>query len=94
MRVALVLLMLPGRCRSARREGMNHALRIVLEVAIRRCRCFRQISRPRCVLAAHTMIPTEPDRRQDPVIEMDIECDQQGVEICIHTLGLTPFAYD
>ncbi|AIT62141.1 hypothetical protein CDOO_00890 [Corynebacterium doosanense CAU 212 = DSM 45436] len=45
-------------------------------------------------LATGVVVPGEADRGQDPVIEMDVKCDQEGVEVGIHTLGLTPSAND
>jgi hypothetical protein len=45
-------------------------------------------------LATRAVIPREADRGQDAVIEMDVECDQEGVEFGIHTQGLTPSACD
>ena len=45
-------------------------------------------------LTTRVMIAREPDRRQDPVIEMDVQCDQEGVEVSFHTQGLTPSASD
>ena len=44
--------------------------------------------------AAGVMIPGEADRGQDPVIEMDVKCDQEGVEVGFHTQVLTPSAKD
>jgi hypothetical protein len=40
------------------------------------------------------VIAGEADRGQDPVIEVDVECDQEGVEFSFHTPGLTPSACD
>ncbi len=44
--------------------------------------------------AVGSVVTGSADRGQDPVIEMDVKCDQEGVEVGIHTLGLTPSAND
>ena len=31
----------------------------------------------------------EADPRQDPIIEEDLKCGQEGVEFVVHTTGLT-----
>lgn len=45
-------------------------------------------------LATGMVIPGEADRGQDPVIEVDVKCDKEGVQFGIHTQGLTPSAHD
>ena len=40
------------------------------------------------------MIAWEGWRGQDLVVEIDVKCGQQGVEIGFHTQGLTPFVND
>lgn len=45
-------------------------------------------------LATGMVIPGEADRGQDPIIEMDVKCGQEGVQFGIHTQGLTPSACD
>lgn len=44
--------------------------------------------------AARVVISRKAERGEDAVIEMDVKCGQEGVEVCFHTLGLTPSAYD
>lgn len=43
-------------------------------------------------LAPWLMQAGEPQRGQDPVVEVDIECGQEGVEVLIHTRRLAPSA--
>lgn len=41
-------------------------------------------------LAAGVTIPRRAESGQDPVIEVDVKCGQEGVEVSFHTQGLTP----
>ncbi|GAB3805334.1 hypothetical protein GCM10028798_27000 [Humibacter antri] len=45
-------------------------------------------------LPARRMRSREADRRENPVIEVDIEWDKEGVEVGFHTQGLTPSVRD
>ena len=36
----------------------------------------------------------QTDPGQDPIIEEDVKCGQEGVEVIVHTKGLTPSAND
>jgi hypothetical protein len=36
----------------------------------------------------------KPQRGDDPIVKMDVKCGQEGVEVCFHTLGLTPSVLD
>jgi hypothetical protein len=40
------------------------------------------------------VITRKAERGQDPVVEMDVKCGQEGVEVGFHTQGLTPSAND
>ena len=44
--------------------------------------------------AAWVVITRKAERGQDPVVEMDVQCGQEGVEVGFHTQGLTPSAND
>ena len=44
--------------------------------------------------AARVMIPRKAERGQDPIIEMNVKCGQEGAQICLHTQGLTPSTFD
>ena len=45
-------------------------------------------------LTTGVMITRKAERGQDPIIEMDVQCGQEGVEVSFHTQGLTPSAND
>lgn len=45
-------------------------------------------------LAPPDMGSRQADNGQDPVIENDVKCGQEGVEVIVHTKGLTPSAND
>jgi hypothetical protein len=34
------------------------------------------------------------DRRQDPIVKMDVECGQEGIEVSLHPPNLTPSVND
>ena len=36
----------------------------------------------------------QADPGQDPIIQEDVKCGQEGVEFIVHTKGLTPSAND
>jgi hypothetical protein len=38
--------------------------------------------------------PGKPQRGEDPIVQMDAQCVQDGVWICLHEQGLTPSAFD
>ena len=40
--------------------------------------------------SARVVIPRKAERGEDAVIEMDVKCGQEGVEVGFHTQGLTP----
>ena len=44
--------------------------------------------------ATGVVITRKAERGQDPVVEMDVQCGQEGVEVGFHTQGLTPSAND
>ena len=44
--------------------------------------------------ATGVVLAGDSHRGQDPVIEMNVQCGQEGVEVSIHTRGLTPSAND
>jgi hypothetical protein len=44
--------------------------------------------------AARVMIPGKAQRGHDPIVEMDVKCGQEGVEVSFHTQGLTPSVTD
>jgi len=44
--------------------------------------------------AAADMGSGQADPGQDPIIEEDVQCGQEGVEVIVHTKGLTPSASD
>jgi hypothetical protein len=54
----------------------------------------QQLGIPETGLTASDMSPRHPDPGQDPVIEEDVKCGQEGVEFIVHTKGLTPSAND
>jgi hypothetical protein len=39
-------------------------------------------------------VTRKADRGHDPVIEMDVKCGQEGVEVSFHTQGLTPSVFE
>ena len=45
-------------------------------------------------LTTRVMITRKAERGQDPIVEMDVQCGQEGVEVSFHTQGLTPSADD
>ena len=45
-------------------------------------------------LTTRVMITRKAERGQDPIIEMDVQCGQEGVEVSFHTQGLTPSVND
>ena len=44
--------------------------------------------------ATGMMIPRKAERGQDPVVEMDVKCGQEGVEVSFHTQGSTSSVND
>jgi hypothetical protein len=44
--------------------------------------------------AARMTIPRKAESGQDPVVEMDVKCGQEGVEVGFRTQGLTPSVND
>ena len=44
--------------------------------------------------AAWVVITRKAERGQYPVVEMDVKCGQEGVEVGFHTQGLTPSVND
>jgi hypothetical protein len=40
---------------------------------------------------AGVVISGKAERGEDSVVEMDVQCGQEGVEVSFHTPGLTPF---
>ncbi len=45
-------------------------------------------------LTTRVMITRKAKRGQDPIVEMDVQCGQEGGEVSFHTQGLTPSAND
>ena len=43
---------------------------------------------------AADMCSGQADPGQDPIIEEDVKCGQEGVEVIVHTKGLTPSTND
>ena len=43
---------------------------------------------------ARAALSGEPQREDDPVVEMDVQCGPEGVQLCLHQQGLPPSAFD
>jgi|GEM_PF-5024169 len=40
-------------------------------------------------LTTGVVSPGKAERGHDPIVEMNVQCGQEGVQICLHTKGLT-----
>ena len=67
------------------------SLRVELEQMLRNDEA-QQLGIPKTRLPAPGMSPRRADLGQDPIIEEDVKCGQEGVEFVVHTKGLTPSA--
>lgn len=52
----------------------------------------RQLSIREAVFPASDMGSGQADPGEDPIIQEDVKCGQEGVELIVHTSGLTPSA--